>query len=202
LDGAPFRASISAPEKYYVSDKKKLDSLVNEVHQGIVIQAQPLPTEPIDIVKNLKANVVVALDQVTDPQNVGSILRLCRVFGAGALIMARAHAPSETGAIAKVASGALELVPRCAVSNLADGIRQLKEFGYWCVGLAENAPKSIRDTDFSGKIALIMGSEGAGMRQLTKKLCDFTAYIPTSAEFSTLNVTTATAIALYEACGR
>ncbi|MDR1208520.1 MAG: 23S rRNA (guanosine(2251)-2'-O)-methyltransferase RlmB [Holosporales bacterium] len=202
LDDTSFVASISAPQKYYISDKKKLDSLVNEVHQGIVIQAHPLLTEPISIVKSSKMDLVVVLDQVTDPQNVGSILRLCRVFGAGALIMARARSPAETGAIAKVASGALELVPRCIVSNIADGIRQLKEFGYWSVGLAEDSSQSIRELDFSGKIALIMGSEGAGIRRLTKELCDFTAFIPTSAEFSTLNVTTATAIALYEACSR
>jgi 23S rRNA (guanosine2251-2'-O)-methyltransferase len=187
--------------RYCIADKRTLDGLVHEQHQGIIVKAAPLPYDSIDALECQERAVVVVLDQVTDPQNVGSILRVCRVFGCG-LIMTRAHAPPETGAIAKVASGALEFVPRYVVPNLATGMRQLKSFGFWCVGLSEHASQSIRNVGFAPKTAIVMGSEGAGIRRLTRDLCDFFAFIPTAPEFSTLNVTTATAIALYEASSR
>ncbi|MDR1907430.1 MAG: 23S rRNA (guanosine(2251)-2'-O)-methyltransferase RlmB [Holosporales bacterium] len=191
-------AARKGTRRRHVVDKRALDALVDGPHQGVVVKAQPLQTDPIDILHDTDARIVVVLDQVTDPQNVGSILRLCRVFGVGALVTTHAHSPKETGTMAKIASGALEVIPRCVVSNLAEGIRSLKSFGFWCLGLAEGAPQSICEVDLSGKIALIMGSEGAGMRKLTKDLCDFNAYIPSSPEFSTLNVTMATAVSLYE----
>ncbi|MDR0625470.1 MAG: RNA methyltransferase [Holosporales bacterium] len=169
-------------------------------HQGIVVEAQPLACVPLESLNNpQKANqIVLVLDHITDPQNIGSIFRLGGVFNVDAVIMTARNAPKETGAMAKVASGAIETVPRCVVPNLADAMRSLKGFGFWCVGLTEHATQSIREVDLSGKIALIMGSEGEGMRHKTESICDFNAFLPTSPCFSTLNVTTATAIALYE----
>lgn len=186
-----------------IVDKKVLNSLLKgEVpHQGIVLKAQTLPTEPLEFLKEAEApnQIVLLLDHVTDSQNVGSILRLCLAFHVEALVMTRAHAPSENGGMAKSASGAFESVPRCIVSNLAEALRTLKSFGFWCVGLSEEATQPLRSLDLRGKIALVMGSEGEGLRPLTQDLCDFEAFLPTSSKFSTLSVTTATAIALYEA---
>lgn len=189
--------------KPQIVDKNVLDQMFDQpvVHQGIVLKAQPLNNYDIEYVcgSNKKSQIVIILDQVTDPQNVGSILRLCRAFNADGLVMTSAHAPQESGAMAKVASGALEFVPRIIVSNLANSIKRLKDSGFWCVGLTERSEKSLREIDLSGKIAIIMGSEGLGMRKLTESLCDFKAFLPTSKNFSTLNVTMATAISLYEA---
>lgn len=188
-----------------VVDKKVLDQKVSEEagHQGLIVKAQPLPTVALEALQPpLEGGVpdlVVLLDGVTDPQNIGGILRLCRVFGVRGLVLTQAHAPQETGAMAKVASGALEAVPRCFVPNLATALRTLKDWGYWCVGLAEGAPHSLRELDLRGRIAIVMGSEGKGLRRMTKDLCDFHAVIPTAPTFSTLNVTSATAVALYEA---
>jgi 23S rRNA (guanosine2251-2'-O)-methyltransferase len=185
-----------------IVDKTDLDKKFPQpvVHQGIVVKAQPLGNLPLNELqqKESSSQVVVVLDQITDPQNVGSILRLCRAFGAAGVIMTAAHAPPETGAMAKVASGALDFVPRYIVPNLASAMRQLKTYGFWFVGLTEHATQSIRAVDLSGKIALVLGSEGNGLRQLTSQLCDFRVFLPTSKAFSTLNVTTATAISLYE----
>lgn len=195
------KARCLAKRRPSVVDRKQLESLVpgGSVHQGLVLQVEPLETVPLETLGGGPANQrIVVLDQVTDPQNVGSILRLCRVFGARALVMTKRHAPPESGALAKVASGALEVVPRCLVTNLADALRSLKDVGFWTVGLAEGCPSTLRSLDLKGKMALLMGAEGKGLRRQTRELCDFQAVIPTSPQFSTLNVTTATAIALYE----
>ncbi|MDR0632915.1 MAG: RNA methyltransferase [Holosporales bacterium] len=198
-----FDSPFFEAKKPVVVDKIALDRMFAQpvVHQGIVVKAQPLSSPPLsDLRQNGQASqVVVVLDQVTDPQNVGSILRLCRAFNADGMIMTAAHAPPETGAMAKVASGALEFVPRYIVPNLAHAVRQLKTYGFWVVGLAERGGESIRDVNLTGKIALVLGSEGSGMRKLTLDLCDFKAFLPTCPSFSTLNVTTAAAISLYEA---
>lgn len=196
------KASFFKKHSPIIVDKRYLDNLLPEgsVHQGIVILARPLATVSLDSLKQNSAHsqIVVILDQVTDPQNIGSILRLCRAFDVSALVLTESKTPTETGAIAKVASGALEVIPRCIVSNLASAIRSLKNAGFWCVGLSEQANQSLKEIDLNGKIAIIMGSEGSGMRSLTEKLCDFKVFLPTSSQFSTLNVTTATAITLYE----
>ncbi len=142
--------------------------------------------------------IVMVLDQVTDPHNVGAILRTSAAFGVKVLVMQDRHSPSETGVLAKAASGALELVPIIRIPNLASAIQALQGFCFWTVGFAEKESKSIHTIDLKGKIALIMGAEGDGMRRLTKEQCDFSAYLPTVSAFSTLNVSNAAAIALYE----
>lgn len=195
---------INSSEKFCVQivDKHFLDKLLpgGAVHQGLVLQVKPLQYFDLTILKqphDVKQTIVV-LDQVTDTQNIGSILRLCMAFDVDAIVMTNAHMPQETGAMAKISSGGLEVVPRCAVVNLASSIKTLKNWGFWFVGLSEHATKSLREIDLKGKVALTMGSEGDGMRKLTEDMCDFKAFLPTSKKFSTLNVTTATAIALYE----
>lgn len=183
-------------------DRQRLEAALpaGAVHQGIAVQVSPLPHLTIDDLEGDPASnqCVVVLDQVSDPHNVGAILRSAAVFGAKALILTDRHAPSESGALAKSASGALEMVPLIRVTNLAHALKDLKDIGFWCVGFAESGDKQLGQIDLKGKIALVMGAEGEGMRRLTKGLCDFTVCLPHAAAFSTLNVSNAAAIALYE----
>jgi 23S rRNA (guanosine2251-2'-O)-methyltransferase len=188
--------------KVKITDRERLESLLppGAVHQGIAIQVAPLPHLSIhDLNANSALNQrVVVLDQVNDPHNVGAILRSAAVFGASAVILTDRNAPPETGVLAKSASGALELIPLIRVTNLANALKELKGIGFWCVGFAEGGNQSLGQVDLKGKIALVMGAEGDGMRRLTKELCDFNVYLPVAATFSTLNVSNAAAIALYE----
>jgi 23S rRNA (guanosine2251-2'-O)-methyltransferase len=183
-------------------DRKQIEVLLHQgaVHQGIAIQVAPLPALMIDdLEKDSSFNqCVVVLDQVSDPHNVGAILRSAAVFGAKALVLTDRNAPSESGVLAKSASGALEIVPLIRVTNLAHALKDLKDIGFWCVGFAEAGTTTLDQIDLKGKIALVMGAEGDGMRRLTKDLCDFTVSLPTASSFSALNVSNAAAIALYE----
>lgn len=183
-------------------DRRQLEVLLPQgaVHQGVAVQVAPLPAMMIDdLEKDTSAHqCVVVLDQVSDPHNVGAILRSAAVFGAKALILTDRNAPSESGVLAKSASGALELVPLIRVTNLAHGLKDLKDIGFWCVGFAETGAQTLDQIDLKGKIALVMGAEGDGMRRLTKDLCDFTVSLPAASSFSALNVSNAAAIALYE----
>lgn len=183
-------------------DRQKLEALLppGAVHQGVAIQVAPLPLmNLIDLEENSSAHqCVVVLDQVSDPHNVGAILRSAAVFGATALILTDRNAPVESGVLAKSASGALEIVPLIRVTNLAHALKDLKDIGFWCVGFAETGSQHLDQVDLKGKIALIMGAEGDGLRRLTKELCDFTVSLPTTSAFSALNVSNAAAIALYE----
>ena len=181
--------------------KKDLDNLVGRdaVHQGIAVQVTPLPYEDISYLKNLteENQIVVVLDQVTDPHNVGAILRSCAAFGVKALIEQERHSPKETAALAKTASGALEIIPRIHVGNLSQSMKDLQSMGFWTVGFSEEAKEYLHKADLKGKIAIVMGSEGDGLRRLTEAKCDFHLKLPT-ANFSTLNVSTATSVALYQ----
>jgi len=188
--------------KTKIVGKEQLESRlpVGSVHQGIGIQVNPLPTMAIEDLKSQNSlnQCVVVLDQVNDPHNVGAILRSAAVFGASALILTDRNAPPESGVLAKSASGALEIVPLVRVTNLAHALKELKNIGFWCVGLAESGGERLHQIDLKGKIALVMGAEGEGMRRLTKDLCDFTVCLPSATPYSTLNVSNAAAIALYE----
>lgn len=187
-------------------DRRQLESYIpsEAVHQGIAIETSPLPSLPLEHLSNLSDpnQIVLILDQVSDPHNVGAILRSAAVFGAKALVMTDRHAPQETGTLAKSASGALELVPIIRINNLSQALKQLKDMGFWCVGFAEEGSQTLKQIDLKGKIALILGAEGEGMRRLTKEQCDFTVHLETSPNFKTLNVSNAAAIALYEAFSR
>jgi 23S rRNA (guanosine2251-2'-O)-methyltransferase len=183
-------------------ERQELDRLTppGSVHQGIVVEAAPLPEPPLhDIVAgDNPPELLLMLDQVTDPHNVGAILRSAATFGAGAVIMTERNAPGTTGVLAKAASGALEHVPQIHVVNLARALDQLREAGYWCVGLAEEGGKNLSALDLTGRTLLVLGAEGDGLRQLTRKKCDELARLPTGGAIGSLNVSNAAAVALYE----
>lgn len=172
------------------------------VHQGLALLVDPLPAVALEEILArapvaAPPQLVVALDQVTDPQNVGAILRSAAAFAAQAVILPEHGAPPVTGALAKAASGALETVPLVRVANLARTIGLLKEQGYWSVGLDEAAPESLARLDLPARIALVLGAEGSGLRRLTRERCDFLARLPTRGTPAALNVSNAAAVALY-----
>ena len=171
------------------------------VHQGIALKAARLTDVQLGEACAPEAdarNVVVVLDHVTDPQNVGAILRSAAAFGAKALVLTQSHAPAESGSLAKAASGALDTLPYVRVVNLARALNQLAGLGYWRIGLAAQADSSLAETDLSGNVALVLGAEGSGLRRLTTAKCDQLARLPTQPGFPDLNVSNAAAIALYE----
>lgn len=183
--------------------RKDIQRLVGQeaVHQGLALQVAPLEEMQLDDLSRSKdtKQTVMILDQVSDPHNVGAILRSCAVFGAKALVLTDRHSPKESAVLAKAACGALEIVPIIRIANLSSALNQLKEIGFWIVGLAEKSEQTLSEVDFSGKMGIVMGAEGDGMRRLTTKQCDFLVKLETSQSFSTLNVSNAAAIALYEA---
>jgi 23S rRNA (guanosine2251-2'-O)-methyltransferase len=172
------------------------------VHQGLALLAEPLPPADIyevcDDLADRPQAALVLLDQVTDPHNVGAILRSAAAFGARAVICTERHAAAETGVLAKAASGALEHVPLVAVANLARAMELLKEAGVWCAGLAADAPQTLAEARLTGKIAVALGAEGSGLRRLTRERCDMLLRLPTQGPIAQLNVSNAAAIALYE----
>jgi len=183
-------------------EKRFLQHLLgpDAVHQGVACEVAPLPTLPLSSLQENKEEnqVVVCLDQVTDPHNVGAILRSCAAFGAKALIVTERHAPMETATLLKAASGAFEQVPLIRVVNLAQALQELQSWGFWTCGFAEDAPQPLNNANLKGKIALVLGSEGEGLRRLTRENLDFLVCLPTQPQFTTLNVSIAAAISLYE----
>jgi len=197
--------------KFETVDRPRLEAMLPEgaVHQGLALQAEPLPPAFLeDVLAELspaaagEAAVVVVLDQVSDPHNVGAVLRSAAAFGARALVLPEHGTPPSTAALAKAASGALEQVPLVRVTNLARALDKLKEAGFWCVGLEESGDKLLGDLDLTGRIALVLGAEGEGLRRLTRERCDFLARLPTRDPLASLNVSNAAAIALYEVARR
>ena len=183
------------------------------VHQGVAVAAEPLPRVTLESVLDAAAprGHLIVLDQVTDPQNVGAILRSCAVFGAAALVTAERHAPPESGALAKAAAGALDAVPWVRVVNLARALAAIRAGGRWVAGLDGSAQATIAGTSLGGsnsKTALVLGAEGKGLRRLTKENCDILVRIPMRYAnneksvnlIDSLNVSNAAAIALYELC--
>lgn len=192
-------------------DRPRIEALLPEgaVHQGLALQAEPLPPAFLeDVLAELppapdpEPAAVVVLDLVSDPHNVGAILRSAAAFGARAVILPEHGTPPTTAALTKAASGALEQVPLVRVSNLARALDKLKEAGFWCVGLDETAEQPLADLDLAGRVVLVLGAEGEGLRRLTRERCDFLARLPTRGAFASLNVSNAAAIALYEIARR
>lgn len=185
-------------------DKREIDRVVprDAVHQCFAIHCQELEEYSLEDICILAEEQddchLLVLDQVTDPQNIGAIIRSCVAFNALGLIMQDKNAPNETGAMAKASAGTIEHLPICRVTNLSRAIHQLKSAGFWTVGMDGYAETTIDKMNKSGKIAIIMGSEGKGMRRLVEESCDSTVKLPTSDKVESLNVSTAAAIALYE----
>lgn len=197
------RASGLAPE---IADPRRFDVPLDpqSVHQGAALEVEPLDWGSVSEVCAPRgaAPLVLLLDRVTDPHNVGAILRSAEVFGARAVVAPRRHAAPETGALAKAASGALERQPYLRVPNLAAAMGSLREMGYALVGLdgAADAPLAAAIAGFAGRpLALALGAEGPGLRELTARLCDRLARIPAAGGFGSLNVSNAAAVALYAA---
>jgi 23S rRNA (guanosine2251-2'-O)-methyltransferase len=173
------------------------------VHQGLALEIEPLAGPGLgDLLRELETAaapaVVVVLDEVSDPQNVGAVLRAAAAFGARAVIVAAHGAPPVTGALAKAASGAVDRVPLVRAVNLSRALDQLKEAGFWICGLDETAPHPLADIDLGTRAVLVLGSEGDGMRRLVRERCDHLARLPTAPAQPTLNVAAAAAVALYE----
>jgi 23S rRNA (guanosine2251-2'-O)-methyltransferase len=200
------------------ASRAELDALLpaGAVHQGVVLEVRPLqppaladwldriglgeaadPRDPAD-----PRAVLVALDQVSDPHNVGAVLRSAAAFGALAVLAPRHGQAPETGVLAKAASGALDVVPYIDAGNLARALGHLKQRGFWILGLAGEANQELAAADPGGPLVLVLGGEGKGLRRLTREACDLLACLPTRPPIDQLNVSNAAAVALYELLGR
>jgi 23S rRNA (guanosine2251-2'-O)-methyltransferase len=165
------------------------------VHQGLVVEAKSLPQPRLDQIP--RDGLLVILDQVTDPHNVGAILRSCAAFGVTAMVTTARHAPHETGVFFKSASGAYETTPVVRVTNLSRAMEELKGYGFTLLGLDSEADIKIGDAPRSKPLALVLGSEGKGLRQKTRELCDAVARLDMPGSIKSLNVSIATAVSLY-----
>jgi 23S rRNA (guanosine2251-2'-O)-methyltransferase len=171
--------------------------LPDAVHQGLYLEADPLPSPAVE---NVPARgVVLVLDQITDPHNVGAIFRSASAFAVTAIVTTQRHSPEATGALAKAASGALEHVPLVNVQNLARGLAALKQNGFFVVGLDSDGDSDLAALPLRAPLALVLGAEGKGLRQLTKETCDAVARIDLPGAIKSLNVSNAAALALYVA---
>ena len=196
--------TLSPTIKAKCVDRPFLDSLVGRdtIHQGLVARVLPLTQPTLDeVLKKLKDKetaLIMILDQITDPHNVGAILRSAVAFDADAVLVPEAGAPVEAGTLAKSASGALELIPFIRVSNLIRAMEKLKQADFWCIGLDGYAKDSIAGAKLPKRCAFVMGSEGDGMRRLTQENCDYSVKLPMNPVIESLNVSNAAALTLYE----
>ncbi len=189
--------------KLVESDDERLHKLCGtHRHQGVVARVQPLAQnhsldDTLDAVEGVP--LLLVLDGITDPHNLGACLRVADGAGAHAVIAPKDHAVGVNATVAKVASGAAETVPYFMVTNLARTLNELKERGIRVVGTSDRAERSLYETDLSGPVALVLGAEGAGMRQLTAKTCDELVRLPMKGAVESLNVSVASGVCLYEA---
>ena len=183
-----------------LSEIDKLFANNSTTHQGFVLETLKLKKKSIE--DSYNSNLIIALDQVTDPQNIGAIMRSAKVFGAKSIITTKKHSPGETGSLAKAASGALEFIDFIEVTNLSSTLTTLSKKGFLIIGLDELGESNLNEVkiDINQPKVLVMGSEGKGLRRLTKTKCDIMAFIENKAEdnFSTLNVSASAAISLYQ----
>ena len=174
-------------------------------HQGLVAEVDPLEDVWLGVLLDRGADdrrPLLVLDQVTDPHNVGAILRSAAAFNALGIVTQDRHAPPESGTVARAASGALEVVPWCRVINLARALEEIAEAGFWRIGLTGHASQTLDQAMGPQKLAFVLGAEGEGMRQNTEAHCDELAKLPISGKVESLNVSNAAAIALYAAVTR
>ncbi|BCG73638.1 23S rRNA (guanosine(2251)-2'-O)-methyltransferase RlmB [Mesorhizobium sp. 113-1-2] len=191
LAALPFKAELVEP--------RDIDKITGSdaVHQGVLIEAEPLKPKRLDALGDTR--LVLVLDQVTDPHNVGAILRSAVAFGAGALITTARHSPQESGVLAKSASGALEHIDQIEVKNLADALGQLHEAGFQTIGLDSDGPAELEPSFAGDRIALVLGAEGKGLRQKTRETVTTLARLDMPGAIRSLNVSNAAAVSLYAA---
>jgi len=197
-------SKLLARVRIETQDPGSIDRLLppGAVHQGAALEAWPLKTRDLDEIIAAPAGegrrIVLVLDQLSDPHNVGAILRTAAAFGVIAVVVQDRNAPPQSGALAKAASGALDIIPYIEVVNIARALDQLAERGFWRIALAGDGESSLAEAVPVGDVALVLGSEGAGIRRLVREHCEASAFIPISKTMESLNVSNAAAIALYE----
>jgi len=181
---------------------QEIDRLLSPdaVHQGLLAEADPLPSPDIETLK--QEGMVLVLDQITDPHNVGAILRSAAAFAVKAIVTTARHSPEATGVLAKAASGALELVPMVTVQNLARALTALNERGFQTVGLDSAGNADLSEIELREPLALVLGAEGKGLRQLTRETCSTVARLDMPGEIKSLNVSNAAVLALYVGASR
>jgi 23S rRNA (guanosine2251-2'-O)-methyltransferase len=167
------------------------------VHQGLLVEADPLPALTLETLA--AEGLVLVLDQITDPHNVGAILRSAAAFDVKAIVTTARHSPEATGVLAKAASGAIDIVPLVLVQNLARAMNGLRERGFLIVGLDSEGEADLADVPLKAPLALVLGAEGKGLRQLTRETCDSLARLDMPGAIKSLNVSNAAALALYVA---
>ncbi|MEO3389489.1 RNA methyltransferase [Mesorhizobium sp. CAU 1741] len=182
-----------------IVEPRDIDRIVggDAVHQGVLLEAEPLKPKRLSAMDDTR--LVLVLDQVTDPHNVGAIMRSAVAFGAGALITTARHSPAETGVLAKSASGALEHIDHVEVRNLSDALEELHEAGFQTIGLDSEGPEELERTFSAARVALVLGSEGKGLRQKTRQTVTALARLDMPGPIRSLNVSNAAAVALYTA---
>ncbi len=193
---------IKLPVELELVRPEAIAALVGEeaVHQGLLAEADPLPS--LDIDEIAPQGIVLVLDQITDPHNVGAILRSAAAFGVGAVITTARHSPEVTGVLAKAASGALEYVPMVTVPNLARALTTLKDKNFFVVGLDSSGEVDLTSAGLRAPLALVLGAEGKGLRQLTRATCDLVARLELPGRLKSLNVSNATTLGLHIATAR
>lgn len=192
-------AGIALPLKPEIVRPGEIDRLLtpDAVHQGLLLECEPLDAPEISSLPD--SALVLVLDQITDPHNVGAMLRTAAAYAVDAVITTARHSPAATGVLAKSASGGLEHVPIITVRNLARGLEELRERGFLRVGFDSEASENLDDIPLRRPLALVMGAEGKGLRQLTRETCDVLARLDMPGAIKSLNVSNATAIALHVA---
>ncbi|MBR0906970.1 23S rRNA (guanosine(2251)-2'-O)-methyltransferase RlmB [Bradyrhizobium liaoningense] len=192
-------ATRIAPE---IVRPQEIDRLLSPdaVHQGLLAETDPLPSPDIETLK--QEGMVLVLDQITDPHNVGAILRSAAAFAVKAIVTTARHSPEATGVLAKAASGALELVPVITVQNLARALTALNERGFQTVGLDSEGSADLGDVALREPLALVLGAEGKGLRQLTRETCSVVARLDMPGEIKSLNVSNAAVLSLYVGASR
>jgi 23S rRNA (guanosine2251-2'-O)-methyltransferase len=193
---------VSLPIAAETVRPEAIDALLGPeaVHQGLVAEADPLPSPDIEDIA--ADGIMLVLDQITDPHNVGAILRSAAAFGVRAIVTTQRHSPEATGVLAKAASGALEYVPMVTVPNLARALDVLKKNNVFVVGLDSEGDGDLATVPLRAPLAIVLGAEGKGMRQLTRAHCDQVARLALPGRIKSLNVSNATALALYVASSR
>ena len=191
LSALPFPVETVTPQD--------LDKILgpDAIHQGVMLETRPLPHRRLEALRDCP--LILVLDQVTDPHNVGAIMRSAVAFDAGALITTMRHSPTESGVLAKSASGALEMIPYIQITNLGDAIEELHRLGFQTIGLDSEGPQPLEGTFSGEKIALVLGSEGKGLRQKTRSIVNDLARLDMPGAIKSLNVSNAAAIAMYAA---